>query len=109
MINVYSTLMHAMIVGAKPTPISQAFQYSHYRAFGELVFEQLAELRHRGAFSTVSQTFAECCLRCAQSDDPRTQALPKEWYQVGFLDSCMATDSCKSRKRFYASNNGVRH
>ncbi|KAI4087710.1 MAG: hypothetical protein LQ344_006595 [Seirophora lacunosa] len=80
-----STLMHAMIVGAKPTPISQAFQYSHYRAFGELVFEQLAELRHRGAFSTVSQTFAECCLRCAQSDDPRTQALPKEWYQKTLL------------------------
>ncbi|KAL8970987.1 MAG: hypothetical protein Q9197_003508 [Variospora fuerteventurae] len=72
-------------IGAKPTPISQAFRHGDYRAFGELVFEQLAELRHRGAFSTVSQTFAECCLRCAQSDDPRTQALPKEWYQKTLL------------------------
>ncbi|KAI4284895.1 MAG: hypothetical protein L6R35_004786 [Caloplaca aegaea] len=71
-----------LTVGAKPTSIFQAFRHCDYRAFGELVFEQLAELRHRGAFSTVSQTFAECCLRCAQSDDPRTQALPKEWYQV---------------------------
>ncbi|KAL8717206.1 MAG: hypothetical protein Q9225_005526 [Loekoesia sp. 1 TL-2023] len=80
-----STLMHSMISSAKPAPIAQMFQHVHYREVGELAFQQLAELRHRGAFSTVSQTFAECCLRCAQSNDLMIQALPKEWYQKTLL------------------------
>lgn len=75
--------MHAMIAGSKGAPVVQAFQYHHYRTFGELAFAQLAELRHRGAFSTVSQTFADCCIRCVESEDPATRALPKEWYLVG--------------------------
>ncbi|KAL9001465.1 MAG: hypothetical protein Q9169_000040 [Polycauliona sp. 2 TL-2023] len=77
-----STLMHAMIAGSKGAPIVRALQYQHYRTFGELAFTELAELRHRGAFSTVSQTFAECCIRCMESKDPETRLLPKEWYQV---------------------------
>lgn len=76
-----STLMHTMITGEKPTPFLRVFQHDHHRYLGELAFQQLAELRHRGAFSAVSQTFAECCLRCAQSDDSETRALPIEWYQ----------------------------
>ncbi|KAL8937107.1 MAG: hypothetical protein Q9211_003859 [Gyalolechia sp. 1 TL-2023] len=76
-----STLMHSMIAGAQQTRILHVFEHVHYWKFGELALEQLAELRHRGAFSTVSQTFAECCLWCARSDDSETQALPKEWYQ----------------------------
>ena len=28
---------------------------------GDLTFQQLSTLRHRGAFSTVSLTFASCC------------------------------------------------
>lgn len=80
--DIYSTLAHSMISSSKPTLISQAFQKGQYRKLGELAFQQLAELRHRGAFSAVSQTFAECCLRCAHSGEPEMQALPKEWYQV---------------------------
>ncbi|KAL8685875.1 MAG: hypothetical protein Q9224_005633, partial [Gallowayella concinna] len=76
-----STLMHSMIAGPKATPIAQVFHHCHYRRFGDLAFTELAELRHRGAFSTVSQTFAECCIRCVQSNDLQTQALPREWYQ----------------------------
>lgn len=95
-----------MIAGAKPTPISQMFQLVHYRKFGELAFQQLAELRHRGAFSTVSQTFTECCLRCARSDDLMIQTLPKEWYQVRLFDftiregliSCQRTLLCIQRR-----------
>lgn len=81
----YSTLMHSTICSSKPTIISQAFQKDHYRKLGQLAFEQLAELRHRGAFSAVSRTFAECCLRCAQSGESETQALPKHWYQETLL------------------------
>lgn len=80
--------MHAMlqspIASSKPASISQVFTHDHYRQYGDLAFTELAELRHRGAFSTVSQTFAMCCLRCAESEDPETRALPKAWYKVGF-------------------------
>ncbi|KAL8894426.1 MAG: hypothetical protein Q9192_004333, partial [Flavoplaca navasiana] len=76
-----STLMHSLIAGFKGAPVVQAFQKHHYRTFGELAFTELAELRHRGAFSTVSQTFADCCIRCVESEDLETQSLPKEWYQ----------------------------
>lgn len=49
---------------------------------GALAFTQLAELRHRGAFSTVSQTFAACCILCAQRKSPSITELPRHWYQV---------------------------
>ena len=42
---------------------------------------QLGELRHRGAFSTVSITFASCCFACVQSGDPDLIYEPQEWYQ----------------------------
>lgn len=32
-----------------------------FRAVGNLTFEQLSSLRHRGAFTTVSSTFSTCC------------------------------------------------
>lgn len=32
-----------------------------FTGIGNLTFEQLSSLRHRGAFSTVSLTFARCC------------------------------------------------
>ncbi|KAF7591447.1 hypothetical protein BBP40_001550 [Aspergillus hancockii] len=54
---------------------------SDYEMIGVASFTQLAELRHRGAFSTVSQTFATCCLRCGQSNDPEISILPQRWYQ----------------------------
>lgn len=34
---------------------------SVFSGIGDLTFEQLSTLRHRGAFSTVSLTFARCC------------------------------------------------
>ncbi|GMG25342.1 unnamed protein product [Aspergillus oryzae] len=55
---------------------------SDFEMIGVASFTQLAELRHRGAFSTVSQTFATCCLRCGQSSDPEIASLPHNWYQV---------------------------
>lgn len=57
---------------------------------GKLCFVQLAELRHRGAFSTVAQTFASCCLRCSQIDDPAVQRLPKAWYEVSSINTAKA-------------------
>ncbi|KAH7558690.1 hypothetical protein BM1_04827 [Bipolaris maydis] len=52
-----------------------------FEKLGRLCFTQLLELRHRGAFSTVSQTFAVFCRRCVMSSIPSLRALPEAWYQ----------------------------
>lgn len=54
------------------------------RDMGDLSFTQLAELRHRGAFSTVSQTFTTCCVRCNTGSEAASGTL-QEWYQVSFI------------------------
>ena len=51
-------------------------------SLGELCFTELAELRHRGAFSTVAQTFAALCQQCSPSRDDKTRALLRHWYKV---------------------------
>ena len=52
---------------------------------GQLSFVQLAELRHRGAFSSVAQTFAACCQTCLLSQDAGLNELPSIWYEVRVL------------------------
>ncbi|KAL6704178.1 hypothetical protein ACN47E_008435 [Coniothyrium glycines] len=52
-----------------------------FARFGRLCFIQLLELRHRGAFSTVSQTFVALCRRCTSSNVPELRALPQVWYK----------------------------
>ena len=81
-----SCLMHAMITNKAygPPSVDEGLNYNDYKRLGKLSFTQLAELRHRGAFSTVSQTFAACCMRCAQADDLLVARLPQNWYQVKF-------------------------
>ena len=51
------------------------------RRLGDLTFTQLAELRHRGAFSTVAQTFVVCCTRSNSGADGLSQTL-EDWYKV---------------------------
>ncbi|EMC99390.1 hypothetical protein BAUCODRAFT_64529, partial [Baudoinia panamericana UAMH 10762] len=46
----------------------------------ELCFIQLAELRHRGAFSTVAQTWTMCCLRTAACSSLSDQSMLQTWY-----------------------------
>lgn len=48
---------------------------------GHLSFIQLAELRHRGAFSSVSQTFAACCRACVLFQDTVLYDMPRVWYE----------------------------
>jgi hypothetical protein len=47
-----------------------------------LCFRQLIELRHRGAFSTVAQTFAAFCRRCVAVEDASLRSLPEAYYEV---------------------------
>ena len=49
---------------------------------GNLCFEQLVELRHRGAFSAVAQAFTACCTRCRNSVDKTVQGYLATWYKV---------------------------
>lgn len=53
-------------------------------SLGGLCFTQLADLRHRGAFSTVAQSFATVCLESQQSSMPETRSLTLKWYDATF-------------------------
>ncbi|KAJ5083898.1 hypothetical protein NUU61_008477, partial [Penicillium alfredii] len=59
----------------------KGLQRADFAHIGRASFTQLAELRHRGAFSTVSQTFTTCCQRCSESNDPSIRELLPSWYQ----------------------------
>lgn len=78
-----SLLLHAILSNTNYGPQGEkGLKREDYENIGSASFAQLAELRHRGAFSTVSQTFATCCQRCAQSKDQSISSLPNAWYQV---------------------------
>ncbi|KAF7617583.1 cell cycle-associated protein [Aspergillus flavus] len=77
-----SLLLYATLANRTYGPTGElGLTKSDFEMIGVASFTQLAELRHRGAFSTVSQTFATCCLRCGQSSDPEIASLPHNWYQ----------------------------
>ncbi|RDW44501.1 putative death-receptor fusion protein-domain-containing protein [Yarrowia lipolytica] len=53
---------------------------------GNLSIEQLATVRHRGAFSSVYPTFVACCKRCAKTDTLKGK--PEEWlnYNIDLIE-----------------------
>lgn len=58
-----------------------------FNAIGALTFDELANLRHRGAFTTVSSTFTACCqvtqvLRSVFPDLPESENHLRRWYEV---------------------------
>lgn len=77
-----SLLLHATMFNTTYGPDGpNGLQLADFEKVGRSSFTQLAELRHRGAFSTVSQTFATCCERSSTSKDASIQELPKGWYK----------------------------
>ncbi|KAI9782363.1 MAG: hypothetical protein M1839_005236 [Geoglossum umbratile] len=76
-----STTLRVIISNATHNPCSELsiLDESDIKAIGQLTFTQLAELRHRGAFSTVSSTFATCCQRCFK--EKNTNQLLYLWYK----------------------------
>lgn len=77
-----SLLLHATLANSTYAPAQGGLSRMDYEKIGMASFIQLAELRHRGAFSTVSQTFSTCCQRCGESSDPSISSLPAGWYMV---------------------------
>ncbi|KAJ8058763.1 hypothetical protein OCU04_011752 [Sclerotinia nivalis] len=75
-----SNLMRTVVTKAKDRHHDGSLVMSSelFTRAGNLTFEQLSSLRHRGAFSTVSLTFARCCQlsQCHASSD-----LLEIWYK----------------------------
>lgn len=83
MTNSFSVLIRTIITKASIGDDDKAIlSPAVFERLGRLCFTQLLDLRHRGAHSTVAQTFAAFCRRCATSKIPELQALPDTWYQV---------------------------
>ncbi|KAI9376069.1 putative death-receptor fusion protein-domain-containing protein [Aspergillus egyptiacus] len=77
-----SLLLHATLANGTYGPEGESgLTRDDFESIGRSSFTQLAELRHRGAFSTVAQTFATCCQRCGQSNNAEISVLPLLWYQ----------------------------
>lgn len=55
-----------------------------FERIGQLTFDELSSLRHRGAFTTVSQTFSSCCQLVRyfpkQAGEDRGQL--EQWFEV---------------------------
>ncbi|GAB7339803.1 hypothetical protein MBLNU457_6351t1 [Dothideomycetes sp. NU457] len=77
------------------TETSSLMTPSELRSLGDLCFVQLVELRHRGAFSTVAQTFVACCVRCASTDG--LQNAVQEWYNRALSIVC-STETINTRR-----------
>ncbi|KAK6208186.1 hypothetical protein LQW54_007094 [Pestalotiopsis sp. IQ-011] len=69
-----------------------------FEIIGNLTFEQLSNLRHRGAFTTVTQTFTSCCqlVKYSTSSSSPDNSPLKMWYQ-GALN-CIHTQASTTRR-----------
>ncbi|KAI0840628.1 hypothetical protein F5Y06DRAFT_308806 [Hypoxylon sp. FL0890] len=70
----------------------------NFEAIGRLTFDELSNLRHRGAFTTVSQTFTSCCqlVKYFPNDSNDDLSLLDEWYK-GAL-TCIHTQASTTRR-----------
>ncbi|KAI0887401.1 putative death-receptor fusion protein-domain-containing protein [Annulohypoxylon maeteangense] len=70
----------------------------NFEAIGRLTFDELSNLRHRGAFTTVSQTFTSCCqlVKYFPLESNDGSSLLDEWY-TGAL-ACINTQASTTRR-----------
>jgi hypothetical protein len=94
----HSNLVRTLLNSLKPkaTGGNHLLPFSLLQKAGNLTYNQLSNLRHRGAFSTVSLTFARCCQVTQDGKHDLTvksqeldledvngpDRLIKQWYQV---------------------------
>ncbi|OHW95084.1 heat repeat protein [Colletotrichum incanum] len=83
-----SALMRVMVLPLKTKAKEGTLRPSTelFTAIGSLTFDQLSSLRHRGAFNTVSLSFATCCQLVKHLDDPKAghggdETLLDIWYK----------------------------
>ncbi|KAI1417846.1 hypothetical protein F5Y13DRAFT_201368 [Hypoxylon sp. FL1857] len=70
----------------------------NFETIGRLTFDELSNLRHRGAFTTVSQTFTSCCqlVKYFSNSSNDESSLLDEWYK-GAL-ACIHTQASTTRR-----------
>lgn len=83
-VNLDSLLLRAVIIRApyQPRYDKSYLRIEDMKRLGDLCFLQLSELRHRGAFSTVAQSFAACSARCVSIKEKEIQDFIGVWYKV---------------------------
>ncbi|KAL2035004.1 hypothetical protein VTO58DRAFT_100921 [Aureobasidium pullulans] len=93
-----SSLLLRAIVKNCPLSISNQplLSLQQLRQLGDLTFTELAELRHRGAFSTVAQTFVICCIRSNSGAETLGENL-ENWYQRAVL--CIQNQTAINTRR----------
>ncbi|KEQ95613.1 hypothetical protein AUEXF2481DRAFT_79436 [Aureobasidium subglaciale EXF-2481] len=92
-----SLLLRAIVKSCPLTSTDEALlSPEQLRQLGDLTFTQLAELRHRGAFSTVAQTFVVCCIRSNNSTDGVSSTL-EDWYKRAIL--CIKNQTAINTRR----------
>lgn len=69
--------------------------FEQFEQIGSLTYQQLKNLRHRGAFSTVTLTFARCCqlTQAYTAEESGGTHLLKNWYQgtIGCVNEQVST------------------
>jgi len=71
--------------------------HATFSSIGRMCFDQLALLRHRGAFSAVAQTFTLCCQKCRSSEDLNTRSLVLEWFSLALAELQKQADKLTRR------------
>ena len=61
--NLRSSFLRVLVMKAPIEKGSNMMSSVEFEQLCRLTFTELAELRHRGAFSAVAQAFASCCAR----------------------------------------------
>ncbi|KAF3063498.1 tRNA (cytidine(32)-2'-O)-methyltransferase non-catalytic subunit TRM732 [Daldinia childiae] len=94
-----SNLMRAIASNASHQgPGLLAPSRANFEAIGVLTFDELSNLRHRGAFTTVSQTFTSCCQLVKWFPHPSSDKFGflDQWYE-GAL-TCIYTQASTTRR-----------
>ena len=73
--------MQALVTASRPSK-------ELYDFIGDLCMDELMSLRHRGAFSTVANTFLLCCDTVRNAVDPGARDLIHKWYKVSLPKVC---------------------
>jgi hypothetical protein len=95
-----SLLLRTLATPACAAAVRQESHDRRIQKLGGLCFTQLAELRHRGAFSTVAQTFAYVCAESATSANPQVARMIDDSYEVGRVRSNIETHPLTISRRF---------
>lgn len=94
----YSNLMRATALTVRNRSRKSSITPSRdvFQRIGNLTFDQLSNLRHRGAFSTVSLTFATCCQQSKPLEQGMDRTLLDIWYD-GTMKAIQAQASTTRR------------